>query len=118
LVIKLHGKSSPYEISVLPNGEYIYVTTSAKVMVIRTDDNTVIDSVSAGMPPFGIAALPNSEYIYVTSIETHDVAIICTSDNTVVERIKIGYLPSYTAVHPNGEYVYVTGYWGIKVVGF
>jgi len=95
----------PWDATVLPNGEYLYVTSplGCKVYVIRTSDNTVIDSVEMIFPR-SIESLHNGEYIYVSA--GFAIYTIRTSDNTITDSINGDY--SYMSVSPDGRYLYVS----------
>jgi YVTN family beta-propeller protein len=109
--------NAPYEITILPNGEYLYVTTTGGVAIIRTADNMLISFVSGcGLMPQGLASLPNGRYVYTANWESNNISIIQTSDNTVVETIQAHGLLQDVAVHPNGEFVYVTNTGNSKVL--
>lgn len=109
----------PMDISILPSGDYIYVTNlfDDNVSVIRTFDQTVVATVSVGDSPRGICALPSGicslpsgDYIYaIANSEAGYIRIIRTSDNSVIETIQIGYYmePMSICSHPSGESVYV-----------
>jgi len=64
---------TPAKISVAPNGLYVYVTLSGtthqlgnSVAIIKTSDNSVIQTVPVGIAPSGIAVSPDSSKVYVT----------------------------------------------------
>lgn len=100
----------PISVTVLPNGNYIYVANQASsdISVIQTSTNSVIATIPVGLNPTCVAASVNSDYVYVANSGTDNVAVIRTSDNTVINTITVGALPSGIAVLPNGQYLYVT----------
>jgi len=103
--------SSPFGVTVLPSGNYVYVTKgyTDSVCVIRTSDNAVVATIILpGGPcdPMGIAALPNGEYVYVACYLGF-VAVIRTSDNSVVATVPVGYGTWNLETSPTGDYVYV-----------
>ncbi len=63
------GNLGPRGIIMTPDGRYVYVTISGNntILVIRTSDNLVIDTISVNDGPSGITITPNGNYIYVTS---------------------------------------------------
>ncbi len=84
-----------------PNGEYAYVSNSGDgtVSVIRTSDNSVIDTdpntveidpIKVGNGPDGVSVTPNGKYVYVSNYGDGTVSIIKTSDNSVIDMIQAG----------------------------
>jgi YVTN family beta-propeller protein len=126
---------------VTPNGAYAYVSNYGddSVSVIRTSDNTVIDTdpstveidpILVGDGPFGISVTPNGAYAYVNNYHDNTVSVIRTSDNTLVDTdpntveidpIPVGNQPyGGIAVSPDGNFVYVGNYGDgtVSVIGF
>jgi len=58
--------------------QYVYVTNdwSDYVSVIRTSDNTVVDSITVGTSPHAIAAFPTSDFVYVGCFNNDTVSVI------------------------------------------
>jgi YVTN family beta-propeller protein len=131
----------PIGVSVTPNGEYVYVSNSGDgtVSVIRTSDNSVIDTdpstveidpIKVGDGPAGVSVTPNGKYVYVNNSGDGTVSVIRTSDNSVIDMdpstveidsIKVGKQPyGGIAVSPDGESVYVGNYEDgtVSVIGF
>lgn len=112
------GDLRPEEVIVLPNGEYVYVT-STTISVISTADHSVIkETVGYCVPKGYVASLPNSKYVYVTNPQPHNILVIRVSDNAVVEYIEIGNFLHDIAIHPDGNFAYVVGTKDIFVIGF
>ncbi len=100
------------DIVVTPDGNYIYTSDALKdvVVVIRTSDYTVIDTINmVGSAPKPLAVTPNGSYIYVANLFGDPVEVIRTSDNMVIDTISVGSGSgiSAIAVTPNGSYVYL-----------
>ena len=91
-------------------GESLYVANfdDDTVSVIRTSDNTVINTVEVGNEPMGVAArfVNDEQLVYVTNSGDDTVSVIRTSDNTVVDTVDVGNGPEGIAV--SGDFVYVT----------
>lgn len=100
---------SPLYATALPSGEYVYVSsTVGNVYVIRTSDNTLVDSIDVGVMLGRITSLPNGENIYVSESMLGDLNVIRTSDNTVIDDLSFGaFGVSDMASSPNGELLYV-----------
>ncbi|MCX6844726.1 MAG: Ig-like domain-containing protein [candidate division WOR-3 bacterium] len=99
-----------HRLTVLPSGDYIYVSryqSGAPVMVIRTSDNKVVDSIPVSYGrACGLTALPNGRYVYVTNRDANCVDIIRTSDNKVAKTVGVGSTPYGAANLPDGSGVY------------
>jgi YVTN family beta-propeller protein len=104
----------PRYATALPSGEYVYVTSylTGNVYVIRTSDNSVVDSIDVGGMPSAIETLPSGENIYV-STSPSNTYVIRTSDNTIIDTLSIG--ASDMDVSPGGEYLYVSSSFGGRV---
>jgi YVTN family beta-propeller protein len=75
----------PFGLVVIPDGTHVYVANSDDdtVSVIQTSDNTVVDTIDAGISPFGVAVTPDGSRVYVTNSGDNTVSVIQTSDHTV-----------------------------------
>ena len=73
----------PWRIAVTPSGSYVYVGNHGDhtVSVIRTSDNTVIDTISVGAFPRDVAVTPNGSYVYVSEGGYDAVSVIGKSGN-------------------------------------
>ncbi len=96
---------APLYATALSSGEYVYVTsfTTGNVYIIRTSDNSLVDSVDVGGTPRKIISLPNGENVYVATSPSNTY-VIRTSDNTIIDTISSGF--SDIAPSSNGEYLY------------
>jgi len=90
--------NEPAGISMTPDGAYAYVSNSGDdvaddvtgnstgdgtVSVIRTCDNTVVDTIQVGKQPYGgIAVSPDGMFVYVGNFEDGTVSVIGISDET------------------------------------
>jgi YVTN family beta-propeller protein len=110
IITKIPVGMYPFDLVILPNGDYVYVTDLAKgnVWVIQTSNNTVVDTITVGDGPRGIIALPNNDYVYVAIGGGDSIIKIRTSDNTIVGSIHVGGMPDNLTALPDGSYIYVT----------
>lgn len=106
--------ADPRYATALPNGEYVYVTsyTTGNVYVIRTSDNTLVDSIDVGGMPYAIETLPNGQNIYV-STSSSNTSVIRASDNTIVGSIPVG--GSDMDVSPDGQSLYMCSTFGGRI---
>jgi YVTN family beta-propeller protein len=110
--------TGPYGgIAVSPDGEFAYVSNygDGTVSVIKTIDDTVMDTITVGTRPFGVSMTPDGAYVYVSNYGSNSVSIIRTSDNTVVESIAVGQGPFGISMTPDGAFAYVNDYAAGKV---
>ncbi len=77
------------------------------VSIIRTSDNTVVDTVDVGESPQGVTLTPDGNFVYVTNTNSNNVSVIQTSDNTVFDTVDVGDAPYSVAVTPDGKFAYV-----------
>jgi YVTN family beta-propeller protein len=100
----------PYDIEVLPNGQYIYVTNydDGTIRVIDGSSNSPMGDISVGLEPMGVTALPNSQYIYIMlNGDDAVISLSTTDDDPTRDTIPVSGPVLATAL-PNGEYLYVT----------
>ena len=96
----------PFFGTALPSGEYVYVTSRATghVYVIRTSDNTVVDSIAVATP-FAIEAHPDGLSVYVSSDSAGESYKIRTNDNVIIDTID--YTGTDMDFSPDGQYLYM-----------
>jgi DNA-binding beta-propeller fold protein YncE len=63
--------------------------------VIRTSDNTVIDTINVGNGPIGIPITPDGNFIYVPIYTDATVYVIRTLDNSVIDTVDVVNPQSY-----------------------
>ncbi len=105
--------TNPYQVSpkVTVGGvDYVYVANqgSGTVSVVRTSDNTVVQTIIVGTEPYGLstATIGGVVYVYVANTGSDTVSAIDTSTNTVAATISVGLHPYYVATI--GTNIYVT----------
>jgi len=106
-------ESGPYGgIAVSPDREFAYVSNynSDTVSVIKTSDNSVMQSIPVEDGPFGVSVTPDGAFAYVSNCNSNSVSVIRTSDNSVIQSIPVESYPLGISVTPDGEYVYVSNY--------
>jgi YVTN family beta-propeller protein len=114
--VGLEGR--PSSVAVLPNGEFVYVTSasSGTASVISTATNTVTTTIGGLSNPLGVAAAPNGKYAYITNDLTDSaygytsgsISVIETATNKIVATVTGLSSPNKIAISPNGTYAYVT----------
>jgi YVTN family beta-propeller protein len=99
-------------LAISPDGQRVYATVLAgnSILVIDTNDNTVLDpAIDVGFSPAGIAVSPDGNLIYVTDAgSSGGVAVIDAAASTVIATIDVDNHPSAVAFTPDGLSAYVT----------
>jgi DNA-binding beta-propeller fold protein YncE len=98
---------------VSPDGERLFVMYGYEhyILMLRTSDYALLDSVNVGEWLNDIAILPGSDYLYAASIYESNIYVIRVADGDVVATIRLesGYNLKTLAVFPGGQYIYVGG---------
>lgn len=93
------------DIVVTADGAFAYrsVTCCAKVAVIDTATNTLVDAIDVPAHPSGLALAPDGTAVYVASPGTGDFTVIDQATNTVVATTTLGTItePINVAITPN-----------------
>ena len=80
-------------LAISPDGQRVYATVLAgnSILVIDTNDNTVLDpAIDVGFSPAGIAISPDGNLIYVTDAGTSGgVAVIDAAGGTVIATVAV-----------------------------
>ncbi|MDA2919981.1 beta-propeller fold lactonase family protein [Desulfobacterota bacterium AH_259_B03_O07] len=108
---------TPFYLAVTPDGKFVYVASGSlqgAVYVIRTSDNTLVDTVDVGGgQPIGVAVTPDGKFVYATNAELGNVSKIDRSSNKVVATVDVAGgqgQPFGVAVTPDGKFVYVANF--------
>lgn len=115
---------APAALAITPDGAFVYVINyvngmpgTGTISVIRTSDNTVVDTIPGFSGPFGIAITPDGKFAYVTNFGSNNfepfgttVSAVDLSTNTIVATINVGIQPAGIAITPDGKYAYATNY--------
>ncbi|SFE33447.1 YVTN family beta-propeller repeat protein [Spirosoma endophyticum] len=101
--------SSPYGVSVSPDGSRVYVANqlSNNVSVINTATNQVVATIGVGVRPTGVSMSPDGSRVYVANQLSDNVSVINTATNEVVATIGVGESPIGVSVSLDGSRVYV-----------
>lgn len=116
--------AAPAAVAITPIGDFVYVLNyvdgnigTGTVSVIRTADDTIVDTITGFSGPYGISITPDGKFAYVTNFGSNNftpfgttVSVIDLMTKTISETIEVGIQPSGVAVTPDGKYVYVTVY--------
>ncbi|MDR3550864.1 MAG: YncE family protein [Candidatus Babeliales bacterium] len=115
---------APASLAITPNGAFVYVINyvtgnpgTGTISVIRTSDNTVVDTIPGFSGPFAIAITPDGKYAYVTNFGSNNfmpigttVSVVDLSTNTISATIELAIQPSGIAITPDGRYAYASNY--------
>ena len=114
---------APAALAISPNGQYVYsvnyedgMAGTGTLDVIRTSDNTVIQTIGGFSGPFAIALSPNGKFAYVTNFGSNNfepfgttVSVVDLVANVITDTIEVGIQPS-GIVLGNNCLAYVTNY--------
>lgn len=115
---------APSALAITPNGAFVYVICyvdgnpgTGVISVIRTSDNTVVNTIPGFSGPFQIAITPNGRYAYVTNFGSNNfdpvgntVSVVELNSNTIIATITLGTQPSALAITPDGSLAYASNY--------
>jgi YVTN family beta-propeller protein len=106
------GKGPYGKIAITPDGELAYVSNygDGTVSVIKTSDNSVMDTIAVGGKPFGVSMTPDGAYAYVSNYGSNSVSTIRTSDNSIIKSISVGQGPFGISMTHDGAFIYVDNY--------
>jgi len=101
--------SNPWRATLDPSGEFVYVSCRGadSISVIRTSDNTVVDTIPVGSNPSGLAFTPDGNFAYVGNMDDDNVMVIDCNTNTVINTITGISGPKDIVITPDGKYAYV-----------
>ncbi|MBI5897052.1 MAG: hypothetical protein HZB24_13960, partial [Desulfobacterales bacterium] len=117
--------TNPVGVAATPDGQFIYVANynnglAGSVTVIQTEDDTIVESISAGRGPWGVTVGAKGQYAFVTNSDNaaNSVTLIRTSDNSASGTLpNIGLLPQGVAAPKNGDFAYVINQEGDDPIG-
>ncbi len=100
----------PTRIACNPNGNAVYVTTSARIMVINPATNKIVKNIGTGGTPIGVAVNLDGSRVYVTNSISKggNVAVIDSATNAIITKITVDKIPWGVSVTSDGSKVYVT----------
>ncbi|WP_158515446.1 beta-propeller fold lactonase family protein, partial [Kitasatospora sp. MBT63] len=105
--------SDLHDITISPDGSYIYVAgTASTISAISTEISAVSSTISltAGSAPSGVAVSPNGSRAYVTNSSANNVSVIDTGTNAVIATVPVGSSPIRVAVSADGKRAYVSNH--------
>jgi YVTN family beta-propeller protein len=104
------GFNSPYDVAVLPNHDYIYVTNYGNntVSIANAITNTILGTITGFNLPTGIASTPNGTFAYVADLGANELMRIDVATNTITEITSGFNQPDFVSVSSDGKTAYVT----------
>jgi hypothetical protein len=101
-----------------PDGAFVYAAAAdaGMVWIVRTSDNTLVDSVPLGVPCHGLTITTDGQHLYVNSLTTHRIYVVGMSGGLVEDSVDAVWNPRGEAVLPNGLYMYAACDEGFLVV--
>jgi YVTN family beta-propeller protein len=102
--------SSPFGVTVSPDGSRVYVANrfTNNVSVINAATNSVLINIPVGGVAVGVALTPDGNTLYVTNSNINGtVSVINTVTNLVLSTVIVGSAPTGLAMSHDGARVYV-----------
>ena len=91
------------------------IPVTGTISIIRTSDNTVVDTITGFSGPFAIAITPDGKYAYVTNFGSNNFAPVWHNRSVVdliaillLQPLTVGIQPSGIAITPDGRFAYVS----------
>ena len=107
------GDEPDMTFALTPDARHVYVACDhlGKVMVVRTEDHTLVDSILFENHPGALAVHPSGEFAYVLQwTEQEQLLVLRIRDNAIIDRVTVGHRPSRNVeFSPDGAYAYLTG---------
>jgi YVTN family beta-propeller protein len=102
----------PYDISVNPLDDIVYVANSGSntVSVIDGKTNTVTANIPVGTYPNDLSVNPSTNTVYVANRDDNTVSVIDGKTNTVTANIPVGTSPIALFVNPSTNMAYVANH--------
>jgi len=106
------GLSIPRAVTLSPDGQFVYVTTSSGMSKIDTATNTIVASVATGQIPLGIAVTHDGATAYVANNNSLTSSVVDTATMTVTSTIPCTVAQSI-AMTPDGASVWLSDAFGV-----
>ena len=109
IVTTVQVGTSPYDITISPDGSLVYVANSGTgtVSVINTSTNTAVATIPVGASPEGLVVSPDGSRLYVANQGSNTVSVINTATNSVIATLAVGSGTWGISVTSDGTEVYV-----------
>ena len=102
--------TNPQVPAISPDGTTAYVTNggSNSVSVIRTADNSVVNTINVSAGPLGAEVSPDGHWLYVASSSANVVTVVDTASQSVKTTISVGAGPLHIGFTEDSAFVYVS----------
>lgn len=94
-----------YEVTITPDGQYVYVTSSSGISVVSTATHAVVAGVSLS-GTVGCAMSPNGSYLYAAN-NNGALDVISTASHTLYKSVYCYGGSADVVASPDGAYVYL-----------
>jgi YVTN family beta-propeller protein len=120
---------APAALDISPDGKFVYVVNyvdgnpgTGTMSIIKTSNNTVVDTITGFSGPFAIKICPDGKYAYVTNFGSNNFNPIGTTvtvvnlhhhalhHHPIKATIELGIQPAGIALTRDGHYAYVSNY--------
>ena len=105
---------NPFNLAVSNDGKKLYVIAqdADKLMVVDTDNNTVLNNIKVGIHPHTVILNKNSEIAYVSNQWSDNVSVIDLLTSTIVDTLQTGNGPAGLALSADEKFLYVVNTFG------
>jgi len=109
--------NGPVGLSLTPDGAYLYVALNNDdaVTIVRTSDNTLVNTINAGDGPWGVAIGSDGAYVFITNRLDDTVTVIDAGSQSFLESYHVGVQPMGVACPKNGDFAYVVNQTGNSI---
>jgi DNA-binding beta-propeller fold protein YncE len=103
-------------VAMSPDGRRLYALGPSALMVVDTDTDTVVRTISRPSPSGDFVVTPDSRHLAVIDIVDDAVDVLNAGSGSAVARIQVGSTVSGLAVAPDGNRLYVLADAGLSVL--
>jgi DNA-binding beta-propeller fold protein YncE len=95
--------------AVSPDGQTLFAALGfdTRILVVRTSDNHVTDTLRLGSNPWRLAFSRDGQFLYAMFNGPESLLKVRVADRSVVARTAIGRNPQDMVISPSGDYLYV-----------
>ncbi|MCX6844225.1 MAG: hypothetical protein NTX53_18345 [candidate division WOR-3 bacterium] len=107
VVKEIPTNRDPGPLAATPDSRFLYVGSWAgdEVLVVRTEDNVVVDTIGFPHPAVAVAVSPDGSRLYVSAGKIY---VLRTSDYAVIDSIAVGECAGELAILPDGRRLYAS----------
>jgi YVTN family beta-propeller protein len=107
----------PVGLALTTDGAYLYAAllNDDAVAIIRTSDNTLVETINTGDGPWGVAVGSDGAYVYITNSLDDTVTVIDAGSQSFFRTFNVGVQPLGVACPRNGDFALVVNQTGNSI---